>query len=74
MTGVEGISYVSNYLLKVRILANVSTSLFLQSVRFFHVAIFIALTSYGIKMNDSLNSSVIEESRDHIDRTKLKKV
>ena len=25
MTGVEGISYVSNYLLKVRILANVSS-------------------------------------------------
>ena len=46
-------------------------SLFLRSVRLFHVAIFIVLTLHGIKMNDSLKSSVIEESRDHIDGTKF---
>ena len=52
-------------------MTGVGRSLFLRSVRLFHVAIFIVLTLYGIKMNDSLTSSVIEESRDDIDGTKF---
>ena len=35
------------------------------------MAILIVVTLYGIKMNDSLKSSVIEESRDDIDGTKF---
>ena len=73
MTGVGRISYVSNYLLKVIIMNNElkSRSLFRQSVRLLDVATLIVLTLYGIKMNDSLTSSVVEESRDDIDGTKF---
>ena len=35
------------------------------------MAILSVMTLYGIKMNDSLTSSVIEESRDDTDGTKF---
>ena len=40
-----------------------------RSVRLFHVAILSVMTLYGTKINDSLTSSVIEESRDDTDGT-----
>ena len=52
-------------------MTGVGRSLFLRSVRLLYVAILIVLTLYGIKMNDSLTSSVVEESRDDIDGTKF---
>ena len=74
MTGLGRISYLSNYLLKVIVMVNFRSIVdesFRRSVRIFHVAILSVMTLYGIKMNDSLTSSVIEESRDDIDGTRF---